>query len=510
MNTPDTPTDHQTWEQDVSAEFHATMNAIREESPPRESIHRALTAAIALRDSDQHAELPGDAVSLPGPATTNSLRPRSYLAVAATLLIVASIPLLLLSQRSVWAQVVQRVSQEPWMRLTIQKPDNLPAGEKVPGVTMWFSGKFHAAALQADEQRTWVDLAKGDSYQFQSKTDRLVISKINAMEDAGLQRLLTVLAPFDRKLQEAAAPSTALRQTEENEILIDGQAYIDFAFEFGKTDALPIAETLTVRVDKQTSRPVKLSIGTTNFTIDFPETGPGDIYALGVDKETAVDDLRELEPYFAPRPTPAPVDYEAIEITVIAGLEGKWINEARRYRSEDAMVTSYEANLEQVNDLASSVYFAGGDKPTGTMHEMTWWMDRASQLDFQETDSTGNNFPHNRCYGPFGRATSYRSAHASQIEGLEGTVELRGPKMSVWVDPQRDLIVRRFEHVGDDGSITVRQYDEVLQDGNGVWFVTRWRSGAVSDRGGELPTSYDRENPPSVATTVHFAKITFE
>ncbi len=69
---------------------------------------------------------------------------------------------------------------------------------------------------------------------------------------------------------------------------------------------------------------------------------------------------------------------------------------------------------------------------------------------------------------PYGGVDSYRSLHVSKLKGLEGMVELRGPKLSVWLDPERDLIVRRYETVDDDGGITVWQHDDVIQDSKGV------------------------------------------
>jgi len=83
----------------------------------------------------------------------------------------------------------------------------------------------------------------------------------------------------------------------------------------------------------------------------------------------------------------------------------------------------------------------------------------------------GNNFPHNRCYMPYGGVDGYRTAHASSWKAWKVPSKYAGPKLSVWLDPARDLIVRRFEIADEDGTINVRQHDEVVQDRKGTWFA---------------------------------------
>ena len=157
-------------------------------------------------------------------------------------------------------------------------------------------------------------------------------------------------------------------------------------------------------------------------------------------------------------------------------------------------------------ELSHAVYFAGTDKPTGVTHTSDWWLDEAAKLNFVAQEWGEFNFPHTRCYLPIGSVRDYQSAIPSQLQGLEGTIELRGKNRSVWIDPNRDGVVRRTEYVEQDGSIAVTQIDQLVQDSKGHWYSTKWRSGRVFERGGLLPA----EDATSVATTVHVARIEFK
>ena len=72
-------------------------------------------------------------------------------------------------------------------------------------------------------------------------------------------------------------------------------------------------------------------------------------------------------------------------------------------------------------------------------------------------------------------------------------MELQGKNRSVWIDPNRDCVVRQFEYVDQDGSIRVTQIDQLVQDSKGHWYSTKWRSGRVLERRVLLPTEVNRD-----------------
>ncbi len=44
-----------------------------------------------------------------------------------------------------------------------------------------------------------------------------------------------------------------------------------------------------------------------------------------------------------------------------------------RYRSVGGKTSGERADIEELDALSTSVYYAGGDSPTGNAPEMSWW-----------------------------------------------------------------------------------------------------------------------------------------
>jgi len=435
--------------------------------------------------------------------------------VAASALIAVALVWQPFMQASAWAQVVRAVSAKPWMRLTLQKPDvELPDGEKSPDVVIWLDGDRRTAALAAGDESRWIDLSSSETFCFDAETGRIKIGKLEDPESAEVRTLLMVLDRFDAVVTLPGGSPVRFIGSSRDEVTIDGQTFDEFSFRFEYAPAAPARSTMAVLVDKETNRPMRLTIyrgeksdklPSPVFAIDYPDSGPADIYALGVPRDAPVDDVRALAEFFSPRSPGEPDDYEAMELMFVSGKERRFLSEACRYRMKAGSVIAENVDMDQVLKLSDKVYFDGGDVPTGNTPTISWWVDEASRLEFDRVEMRGSNLPHNRCYMPYGGVGLYRSKHESILEGLEGTIELRGPKQSVWLDPGRDMIVRRYEYVDDDGSITVWQYDEVVQDSKGTWFAKQWRSGRVCERGAALS-----DKAAGVSTTVHISDIKFQ
>lgn len=479
-----------------------TIERIRSKPLPTDSLRRVL---------DRAANLDHNPVVRVHTASSSFSYARSIAGVAALVLIAISFSLVALMQKSAWSQVLEAVSKKPWMRLTLQRPDgDLPIGEHFEEVTMWLSNENQAAAFIIKSRSSWVDLETKDEYRFDLETGRIRITKLNTDDNTAIRRL-TALSPFDPGMHQLAGLDLKPLHTKESETTVDGKAYRDFEFQFAPPSNTTASERLTVRVDKSTNEPVQLLSDQAKFLIDYPNQGPEDIYALGVEKSTPVSDLRSLEKYFRDRPARVPADYKAVAVRFPADKVRKWSIEAVRYQLDKGTSSAELADIEQLDELSQRVYFAGGDTPTNQMPEMNWWVTEVNKLTFEDFQMGESNYPHGLCYMPYGGIGDYRSLHVSTLKGLEGLVELRGPELSVWLEPDRDLIVRRYEHVGDDGSITVWQHDDVFQDSQGIWFTKRWRSGSVLERGDLLTETMDRKQRESgVNATVHIAEITFQ
>lgn len=504
--------DHDNWEHEAG--LHASLHSIRSEVPPTDLVERFLARATTIGHAAS-GEAEHRAIVAPRPVTNpNSSRKAGYQFVAALamiLVVAVSITFTLFSGRSAWAQVVAGLGKHAWIRLTLQPPTG-PTGDTnaTDKVSIWLSGDRTIAALASHQQSVWVNLSSGDQYQLMQGAQHILVTKLQTLERNGIAPLLESLAPFELNLGPNVPDRVSVYQTSRDPVVVDGVSYIDYTFAYPLGQNEPSQATVVVRVDQASQKPVQLKVRQALFTIDYPESGPTDIYALGVPKHTTVTDLRRMERHIEDRAPPMHVDYEAVEVAVLAGLEGRWINEAKRYRSTAGIAQMEVASLDQVLALAESSRATTPSQGTPAIHESDWWFNKVSQLTFQAQEWSPYGFPHSRCYAPIGALQEYQSAIASSLTGLEGTIELRGTHRSVWLDPQRDFVVRRMETIAEDGSISVTQVDELAQDNQGHWFVTRWRNGRVDERGGELPMTIDREHPDRVATMVFTARIQFK
>lgn len=497
------------WERETG--LQETLQAIRTDPVPTASQDRCIDRAIALELKVGPSPVAiSSTVDCSERSRFYKLRWRFSAAIAAIFLVVAFICSNAFLDKSAWAQVVASVTQHPWIRLTLQRPNELAEDEQFEGVKLWFTGDRSIAAVQAPNQATWVNLNSGDQFEWLQDSNQIALVKIATRERQAINPLLEAIMPFDVGVgYDSVGPQP--RPTKTTEVSENGSVYVDYTFDV--TEHQPDIATsgpIVVRVEKATKQPVQVRWRKAIFSIDYPTTGPTDIYALGVSKETPTNDLRSMEKYFAQRQNLTHDDYEATEVMVLAGLEGKWLNHACRYQSNGDRLEFAWANLTECLKLAQATYFNDKQEPTGVSHPMDWWHDAVSKLNFEASEWNEINYPHARCYSPIGSVQQYHSTLTSRVKDLEGTIELRGKKTSVWLDPARDYIVRRLEHVGDRGSITVTQYDEVIQDSQGHWFVTRWRSGRVLQRGALLPTDAKSINGEEVATSVHFARIKFK
>lgn len=539
--------DFESWEQEAG--LHASLRAIRSDKPPAESVERFL-ARVTRIGSEPSAErlttAKGERSAVAGSqqntpsgqdtnadrttkaarrsiAKTHSSRTHRYrlaAALAMVLVVMTSLSLTLFSSRSAWSQVVAGLGKHAWIRLTLQPPATpTTEAERTQAASIWLNGNRTIAAISSTQQNAWVDLVSGDQFQLMQGAPHVLVTKLQSSERNGITPLLESLAPFELKLGITIPDQVSIHQTARESVVIGGVPYTDYTFTYQPPDTLTSPHKVIVRVDQESQQPVQLTIRQAVFTIDYPEAGPTDIYSLGVSRQTPVTDLRHMEQYVENRTPPAYDDYEAIELAVLAGLEGQWINEAKRYRSSAGVVQMEAPSLDQVLSLAESTRAATSPPATPATstsatppakHDTDWWFNQVSQLDFQTQEWSPYGFPHSRGYTPIGAPQDYRSAIASSLAGLEGTIELRAARRSVWLDPQRDFIVRRIETVAEDGSISVTQMDEMIQDSQGHWFVTRWRNGRVNERGGELAMTVDRESPNRVATVVFTAKIQFK
>jgi|GEM_PF-5634029 hypothetical protein len=270
------------------------------------------------------------------------------------------------------------------MKLTLQGPKSFQgdgtAEEKdpFPNVTMWFSGNRKIAAAEKPKGVLWLDRAANEQFAFDRESKTMYLGPI----DSDGRSFVTLVSHLLQYLKSPNMTNHSMRVVSESrkKVTDDGVSLEEFTFEFAGP-----AKSRTgfeIRVDSKTHRPVQLTmtqhfddkaIGPpATFAIDYPDSGPNDIFALGVPKNSAMFDLRAIEKFYEPRETPDPADYEA---TVFATWTGehflKNAREVKRHRHNAAGTMIEQADFQKWMEVLD---LHGSKKQT-----VEWWVDEISR-----------------------------------------------------------------------------------------------------------------------------------
>ncbi len=217
-------------------------------------------------------------------------RRRRFLATAgtvATFAVAIPIIVMLFPSRSVgWTEVVEAIQSQKWIRGTATLPDGKRA-------TMWFAPKREIWAFELPGSFLFYDGREKVKYEHRSG-DKMVTRLPLGEEDA--QRVL----PTDALSLGKSTIGPWLMGTEKivgqkrREFTEEGKTWIEFQLVLWRGEM----NHATLRVDPETRLPVYLlavspkdDTKTSKWVFDYPSDGPADIYALGVSRDTKIDDL---------------------------------------------------------------------------------------------------------------------------------------------------------------------------------------------------------------------------
>jgi|GEM_PF-6277728 len=484
-----------------SDRFESAICAVRRESINDDLVRRVEQKAIALANEPQTAVQPAKDEATRSVLSHPMTRRIAWTGVLAASLLLAFSFLGRSGSGKAWAEVVQAVAKEKWMRLSLQFPDDMPEDIVDPEFKIWISGDRTTVATDGVDECRWDNLATDETWHFNRKTGRLRLGKIEVEDRAEMQFYVQLLDQLrTSKLRRGRIRGELIKSDREN-VVVDGKQFIDFRFVFryenvfapklpSKTQTQPLIEEMTVRVDGETKRPVELISKREGIegpprvlVIDYPEVGPEDVYALNVPHDAPVDDVQSLARFFPAKKPKNVADYEMIQMEFAIGDTGPFLNWAYRYRKQGDTLTRELADWKKVQELAFAAHRKGRGLPTNET-ELRWFTDKIRGYDFETQDDT--DYPHTKCYPALGRVVDYDSTNSSRTKGLEECLVIRGPKRSVWFDPTRDMIVRRLEFVKKDQKNVATEVQDVIQGPNGNWFATRFGGAEVDEPGGEL------------------------
>ncbi len=211
--------------------------------------------------------------------------------IGAAAAVVALIALFFWMQPSstAWSQVVQSVRAMPWIHAKA-------VGSKGNSQESWASFSRNIGALRTDDMVRYDDFRSGIRYEYDPQKKKLFrLSTSGEVQFKSEEGLFHAIFRGDATLGDnlLGQPIVQQRQRTVDE---QGRRWILYELEFADPDSRDLGKTTSVaiRVDPQTKLPDSMTFtrGDEKWqtTIDYPDEGPADIYALGVPRDAPVDD----------------------------------------------------------------------------------------------------------------------------------------------------------------------------------------------------------------------------
>ena len=226
--------------------------------------------------------------------------------VAASLAVIVSF--LPFGSRDAWAQVVRAMQAKPWVRFTVQVPDGVTTPEDFRASEQWLSSEHRVMAGKTGDRVNFVDLERQELHLYNPHTNTVTLStsRDEQLVDFGsietLRRLVSSEGTSTLSLPESPVEIVDRSHAEVEE---EGRHWREFSFQCRNRKRSPSDYQVIIRVDPDSGLPVELR-STENFSpdqsgpewrlaIDYPESGPLDIYAMGIPGNAAVIDRRSVE-----------------------------------------------------------------------------------------------------------------------------------------------------------------------------------------------------------------------
>ncbi len=434
-----------------------------------------------------------------------------------------------------WAQVAKAMRSKPWVRWTMQIPKEAPVPEGFEAPKSWFSAEKKVFARRAMNQAAqYIDLAGQETYDYmpQTKTvNRSLTSDIDNVEIGHFETLLRLVSEGDRALDVAESPIQIVGRTHRDVPDLDvpdsNRRWTEYTFTCRDSRRTPQHYQVTFRVDPKTQLPVEMRstekfssndpVDERIYAIDYPETGPGDIYALGVPRDTKVVDRRqavvktpkEIKDFLAAYVEARKKPLEPFTTTVLMSDPEKDFSDIHRaFRSNgdgDGMQVE-EVDFEQLMEFRKMIW-AGQIARPADADRLLWWRQRIEGMKFNPMPRGGELLPHRIGYpvelltlgaSPVDNPDCRVALDRKPVSGPAGTVLLRIRTETTlgfndcfyWIAPERDYLVLRHEiHYSKDHAAwnnSTQIIDEVKQSPGGRWYAAAVRAGRIEKHGDDL------------------------
>ena len=271
------------------SELRDSLAEFQERPVPSNVQTQELRAQILDRATLRHA---ATEISEVGRRSTSKswLSVAASLTVAASLLLVASAFWFASSGGNAFAQALAVAHDQSWVHVTSLISKNGQSATQ----ECWFSSKDRIAAMKSPMMSHFVDFESGIAMQYKSDANRIYKTRADvSRESTILGNIVDALLKSDGK--EEMFPGHKVSDPILREFVKDGRRLRDCRFEVEHRTREDDRRSIQILIDHETELPLtwteKHSNGRTiESTFEYPETGPSDLFALGVPKSTEVVD----------------------------------------------------------------------------------------------------------------------------------------------------------------------------------------------------------------------------
>lgn len=262
---------------ELSGDLRVAVERLKQRPVPEAAMQRALDRAARYGSVSRW--------------TNHRLKFKAVLGFATAAALCIALGLLLLRPSNLWAEVVKAVQAKPWIHGTLR-------GTK-PGQSreFWLSTSEGTGGSRAEEEVSFFDDRLRIIHRYNSKEKvlyRLPASPEHLAE--GQQLLTTFQGVFhgDAELKAENFPMILKDQTRK-QTEKDGRKWNEYELHFEIPPGPNGDLSMTFIVDAQTRLPHSMTIKDgggegPEWTFDYPQNGPADIYALGVPKDAKLVD----------------------------------------------------------------------------------------------------------------------------------------------------------------------------------------------------------------------------
>ncbi len=425
---------------------------------------------------------------------------------AAAVAIVVS--LLALRSADAWAQVVKAVQKKPWVRFRLTAPD------KSAPVEIWFSPTKRIGVGRFPGSVVFLELDAHKLQRFDEKDRTIYVTDPQPFDLDQFAVLEAALEAFanGQELRQSKAEAVKLIGQSKNKGSAGNESWTDYVLDYEDVRRSPPRFRRVFRVPEGSELPVSMTEewnweGKKVVRIeemDYPASGPADLFALDVPKDAKVVDTRsgeELKGVLAAYAKQQNATFDPYTATVLTtSQDWKQLDQAYHVRRDSSGHTADVIDGEQFLTFQMERYQTDGKIVPENVSRLEWWQTEVEKFAFKHSGN-GDSVSPTLCpelvgYPRLGLPNEGRRAllNPKPFIGPADTVMVTvedtksGAMLGrYWFSPERGLLCVRSEMPDrETGWLTTDIIDAAEKSPRGNWYATQVRRGEVERSGDDL------------------------